>query len=74
MNEAITDVVAQALALAPEERAELADKLLASLHPDPQWDAAWSAEAERRLAEIEGGAVAGIPVEAAIERARNLIR
>ena len=74
MSTSITEVEAQALQLSPEDRAHLADKLLASLSPDTEIEAAWSAEAERRLAELESGSVTGIPVEVAIARARDAIQ
>jgi hypothetical protein len=44
------DLFAAALALPEKERAELASELLASMDgpADPEWDAAWFAELERR--------------------------
>jgi putative addiction module component (TIGR02574 family) len=63
-----------ALRLTREERARLADRLLASLSTDSAIDEAWSAEAQRRLAELEAGTVQAAPIEAAIERARQAIR
>ena len=69
----IMELEAQALRLSPEERARLADRLLASLTSDTGIDEAWLGEVERRLAELERGAVAAIPVEVAIERARQAI-
>jgi putative addiction module component (TIGR02574 family) len=74
MSTSIAEVEAQALRLSPEDRANLADRLLASLGPDTEIEAAWSAEAERRLAELEGGSAVGVPVEIAIARARDAIR
>jgi len=73
MPSSIADIEAQALQLAREDRARLADKLLASLGSSAEIDQAWSVEAERRLAELESGSVAGIAVEAAIARARRRI-
>lgn len=53
-------VFADALRLRPEARAELAAELLASLDgpADPDAEAAWDAEIERRVAAIEAGTVA----------------
>ena len=68
------DIEKQALGLTPEQRAHLADKLLSSLAPDPGLEEAWSAEALRRLEEMENETVTGVPVEDAIARARNAIR
>jgi putative addiction module component (TIGR02574 family) len=64
---------AEALKLSPEERALLADHLLASLGVQGEVEQAWAAEVERRLAEIEAGSVALVPIEQAIERARRAL-
>lgn len=43
------------LMLSPEERQELADELYDSLVDeslDPEWERAWSAEIERRMADV----------------------
>ncbi|MFT3665018.1 addiction module protein [Piscinibacter sp.] len=74
MPSTVTDLEVQALRLAPEERAQLADRLLASLSADTSIEEEWATEAHRRLAELEAGTVAAIPIEAAIARARNAIR
>lgn len=63
-----------ALQLPPEDRAQLVHRLLASLSSDEHIDEAWSVEAERRLAELETGEVAGVRIEDVIQRARNAIR
>jgi len=57
----IRSVVAQALELTPEDRADVAKQIIASLDDpaDEGSDAAWLVEVERRLAEFgRGGAVA----------------
>jgi len=74
MSISIAEVEAQALLLSPEDRAQLADKLLASLAANADVEDAWSVEAARRLAELERGAVSGIPVRDAIARARDAVR
>ena len=74
MPASVTELEAQALQLAPEDRAQLADRLLASLTSDDKIDEAWAVEAERRLAELESGGVAGVSIEEAIARARSAIR
>ena len=58
MTKAPSKIVEQALALPPEARADLAEKLLSSLDSAEQSeiDRAWGEEAERRLAAIESGA------------------
>jgi putative addiction module component (TIGR02574 family) len=54
----MTSVLADALRLDEETRAELAAELLASLDgpADPDAEQAWSAQIERRIAAIEQGA------------------
>jgi len=74
MPTSIAELEASALLLAPEDRAHLADRLLASLSSDSDLDDAWSAEAERRLSELESGSVIGVPIADAIARARNAIK
>jgi putative addiction module component (TIGR02574 family) len=74
MTTSVAELESQALSLSPEERATLADHLLASLAADPTVEEEWAVESQRRLAELESGAVLAKPVESAIERARNAIR
>lgn len=47
----------QAMKLSVTERAKLADKLSSTIDPpsDQEWQAAWSPEIARRVAEIENG-------------------
>lgn len=60
---------AQLLRLPLDDRARLAELLLASLDADAtnasispaEVEAAWEAESERRLAELRAGTVTGIP-------------
>lgn len=51
------DVLADALRLDPDARAELAAELLASLDGpiDPDAEAAWNAEIQRRIEAIDAG-------------------
>lgn len=55
MSSQLETVEAQALKLTAEERAQLADRLLASLFEDHEVEEAWAVEVERRITEIEGG-------------------
>jgi putative addiction module component (TIGR02574 family) len=48
---------AEALHLAPGERAQLVERLIASLDADPGVEEAWAAEVERRQAQIDNGEV-----------------
>jgi putative addiction module component (TIGR02574 family) len=62
MSKPLSSVLAEALRLDDDARAELAAELLASLDgpADPDADTAWNAEIERRIVAIETGT---IPVE-----------
>jgi len=70
MSSQLDAVQEQALQLSPEERAQLADRLLASLFEDREVEDAWAAEVERRIEEIESGRAALVPAAEAIARAR----
>ena len=50
------------------------DPAIGQAATDPGIEEAWSAEALRRLEEIDNGTVTGVPVEQAIARTRNAIR
>ncbi|HBL26163.1 MAG TPA: hypothetical protein DD490_04935 [Acidobacteria bacterium] len=57
-------VLAKALELDEHDRADVAEALLESLAvEDPEEEAAFVAELERRAADLESGAVKGIPWE-----------
>jgi putative addiction module component (TIGR02574 family) len=59
MAKTATDVLADALRLEPDARAEVAAELLASLDgpADPDAEAAWDAEIDRRIQAIEAGTI-----------------
>jgi putative addiction module component (TIGR02574 family) len=59
MSKAAQTVLADALRLEPDARAEVAAELLASLDgpADPDAEAAWDAEIDRRIEAIDGGAI-----------------
>ena len=67
-------IEAQALMLNPEERAQLADRLIASLFQDKEVEEAWATEVERRIEEIEAGRSKLIPAADAIARARAAVK
>ena len=71
MSVSLATIESQALELPPEERVQLADRLLASLSGDSRIEDAWFVEVERRLAEIESGRSVLVPAEIAVERARR---
>ena len=53
----------EAQKLPRDERARLAEALIASLDEEAEIERAWYDEAERRAAELDSGAVEGIPAE-----------
>jgi len=53
-----------------EERARLAERLVASLDEDAEIEAAWIAEVRRRDEELVSGAVKAIPLEDALTSIR----
>lgn len=59
MSKAVQTVLADALRLEPDARAEVAAELLASLDGpvDSNAEAAWDAEVERRIEAIDAGAI-----------------
>ncbi len=70
----VAELFKQAAELPEEERATLAGLLIETLEneTDPDVEQAWAAEIERRLAELDSGAVRTIPWETV--RARVLGR
>jgi len=65
---------AEALKLTLSERAVLAQRLLASLDEDAEIDDAWAAEIERRIADVESGAVQVIPIAEALVQVRAALK
>lgn len=74
MDTELEKVEAEALKLRPGERAALAQRLLASLEEDNEIEEAWAQEVERRIAEVESGAVQLIPIEEALTRVRAALK
>lgn len=75
MADLVTELSERAKALLPEERARLAQELLASLDPnDAGADAAWDLEIRRRVQEVEDGTVTLISAPAAFDQARQALR
>ena len=74
MSTQLEEVEAEALKLTAEERAHLADRLLASLSEDAEVEDAWAIEVERRVAEIESGRVQMTPADEVIARARESLK
>jgi len=65
----------EAMALAPEVRAELAERLIGSLAEDvsPEITSAQLAEVKRRIAEVESGKVELVPGDEVLTQARRLL-
>ncbi len=64
----------EALKLPAEDRARLADRLIASLSEDAEVEEAWAVEVERRIADIEAGRARVVPAVEAIARARDALK
>jgi len=73
MPTSISDIEAAALDLPAGERAQLAQRLLASLERDPAVEAAWDAEIQRRIEEFEAGRMESIPAAEVFAEARRRI-
>lgn len=65
MSTHVTELFKKASILSEKERASLAGLLIESLESevDPDVDEAWRVEIERRLAELDSGAVETVPWE-----------
>lgn len=73
MSDQLAILEAEALKLSPAERVLLADHLLASLGATDRIEEIWALEVEQRLAEVEAGTVKLVPLESALQRARESI-
>ena len=76
MSTLVEELSARAKTLSTEDRARLVEELLDSLQgeSDAEAESAWDREIERRVAEIESGAVKLISAEEVHAEARRLIR
>jgi putative addiction module component (TIGR02574 family) len=74
MSNLLTELSHRAQALPPEERAQLAEVLLESLHKgsSPEVEAAWDQELEARIASYERGEAKAVPAEDVFAEARRL--
>jgi len=70
MPRPIEALAEEVLQLAPEVRARLLDRIVASLDTDRARDLAWDALAASRDAELDSGQVQGVPVAEALTRLR----
>ena len=76
MSNLLVELSRRARTLPPEERAQLAEDLLASLQEDgnPEIEAAWDEEICKRLDEIERGVAKLVPAEEVFAEARRITR
>lgn len=63
-------IEAEPLKLPPQDRSNPLERLIASLAADPEAEAAWAAEADRREAELNAGLVIALPRDEALARLR----
>jgi len=75
MSRTFEEVRDQAMALSPEERGHLAEELLDSVRSDEdvEWDDEYTAEIQRRVAEIDAGTAKLISADEAIASARQAV-
>lgn len=76
MSAKSAELLKQALELSVEERANLAAQILESLDSsdDPEVQAAWQAEIERRMADLDTGRVKGVSLEEAKSQVRSALK
>lgn len=76
MSRSVVEVLEDALALPEEQRARVAEKLIASLdgEADPDAETEWGAEIERRLARIEAGQSKTISMDESVARLHRITR
>jgi putative addiction module component (TIGR02574 family) len=75
MTTLVDELSQKALELPAEERVRLAEKLLATVHEvDPEVEAAWDVEIQRRLAEIDTGSAKLIPAEEVFAEVRRILK
>ena len=76
MTTLVEGLSAQARTLPPEDRARLAEGILASLQEDSETEAeaAWDIEIERRVSEVRAGTARLIPAEDVHAEARRIYR
>jgi putative addiction module component (TIGR02574 family) len=73
MPPSLPQVEAQALQLSPQEREQLAERLLLSLDASTlsTWQAEWDEEIARRVAELDAGTAELIPADQVMAQMRQ---
>lgn len=70
----LEQIVEEARHWPPEKVGELVSRLTEDVHAsDPEIEAAWKTEIDRRIEEIQSGKVQGIPAEEVFARVRKII-
>lgn len=70
MNSQLEIIEAEALKLPAAERTHLLERLIVSLDTDPEIEAAWAQEADRRESALDAGEAVAMPGREAIARLR----
>jgi putative addiction module component (TIGR02574 family) len=76
MKDQVAELAQRGISLSPQDRARLAELLLASIEEPvrPDVEAAWDAEIERRLAAYDRGDLKAIDAEDVFAKATRLAR
>ena len=76
MTTLVEELSQRARGLSPEDRARLAEELLASLEGEPETDieAAWEQEIRRRVDEVQNGTAVIVSAEDVYAQTRRLYR
>jgi putative addiction module component (TIGR02574 family) len=76
MSRSAAEVLEEALALPEDQRAQVAERLVASLdgEVEPDADAQWGAEIELRLARIEAGQAKSVSMDESLARLHRIVR
>ena len=70
MSTDLEALAAEVLKLGPADRSYLLARLIESLDTDPEVNAAWEREADRRESELEPGSATDVPGHEAMARLR----
>ncbi len=75
MTMTLDQIVEETSQLPPDVVAELVDRIMLARHGgiEPGVDAAWKAEIQGRIVEIENGEVQGVSVEEGLARVRKTV-
>jgi len=74
MAATVEQIEAEALSLPIEDRARLAEHLIASLDADAEIEKTWSKEIERRVQALDSGSVKSIPAAEVFAEIRNRLK